>query len=727
MYIGLVSVALAMRLYDLGGRAVHHDESLHGYFAYQLFTGGGYDHNPLMHGMFLFHSMAASFFLFGDNEFSMRIPMALFGSGLVLVPLILKPRIGQLGSLAASLMLAFSPSMLYYSRFARNDIFMAVFALALVGVMWRYIDERKNRWLYIGAGIIALGFTTKETQYIVIALLIAYLVTQVWREIRDWLYARKSLNEFSPSASFLVLIATLTLPLCAAGIAIFQKMAGITLAAEDGVPGLVTGSPEGTGWVVAVGVSLILLAACLWVGWYWNRRVFFSAWAVFAVIFVLIFTNIGSNPGGVGSGAWQSLGYWLAQQDVARGSQPWYYYFTLGAIYEFMPFAVAGISVIYFGFKSGIRSWICLLMIALGMIILANDGLSFQRGIVKAEEQDILSYVGKMALLLVYVAALATPFVLKTSKFNRFLIFWMIGTFIAYTHAGEKMPWLLVNVSLPAIVLAAKIVNDIVMSINWSSAIRNHAGLALVGVPVFFMMIWRILFHDLGDGTSQFLSLWIIFGALGILLLGLQVLSGRIGRSQSFGVVALVTVGLLFILTFRAAWIASYENGDVPREMLVYTQTSPDLHELAKEIERAAEMTGDRKQIKLAIDTRDAFSWPWQWYLRRYTEVAFNDHTDATIPVGDDRLIAVINANNNAKMATKLPDELSGGRKLVHRWWFPERYRDIKPTVFFDTLIDRNRWHGAVDYFLYRKLSNPIGTIDSYVYFSDQLPLTPFK
>ncbi|MDP6417230.1 MAG: TIGR03663 family protein, partial [Gammaproteobacteria bacterium] len=387
-----------------------------------------------------------------DGEFTARLLYALAGTALVAMPLLLRSRLGNLGALITSVMLAFSPAMLYFSRFARNDILVAAWTFGLVIVMWRYIDERKNRWLHIGAGIIALGFTTKETQYIVIALLIAFLITQVWREIRDWLYARKSLNEFSPSASFLVLIATLTLPLCAAGIAIFQKMAGITLAAEDGVPGLVTGSPDGTGWVVAVGVSVILLAACLWVGWYWNRRVFFSAWAVFAVIFVLIFTNIGSNPGGVGSGAWQSLGYWLAQQDVARGSQPWYYYFTLGAIYEFMPLAVAGISVIYYGFRSGIRPWICLLLIAVGMIILANDGLSFQRGIIKTEEQDILSYVGKMALLLVYVAALATPFVLKTSKFNRFLIFWMIGTFIAYTHAGEKMPWLIVNIVLPLII-----------------------------------------------------------------------------------------------------------------------------------------------------------------------------------------------------------------------------------------------------------------------------------
>ena len=727
IYTGLVLVALAMRLYDLGGRAVHHDESLHGYFAYQLFNGGGYDHNPLMHGMFLFHSIATSFFLFGDSDFSLRLPMALFGTGLVLVPLILKHRIGQFGALTAGVMLAFSPSILYYSRFARNDIFMAVFTLALVGVMWRYIDKPKNRWLYIGAALVAVGFATKETQYIVIALLGGFLVTQVWKEIRDWLYARRSLAEFSPEASFLVLFATLTLPLLAAGVAIFQGVFGVVLAAEDGTPGVPTGSPNGPGWYVAIGISAVFLVAALTAGWYWNRRVFLGAFAVFALVFILLFANFGSNPAGVGTGAWQSLGYWLAQQDVARGNQPWYYYFTIGTIYEFMPFAVATGAALYYGFKSGLRPWIFIALIAGAMLVLANDTLSFEKGLIKRAEQDVLTYVGQLALLTVYGSAIALTLVIRTTRFNKFLFFWTVGTFIAYTEAGEKMPWLLVNIALPAVILAASTLNDIIMSIDWRKAWRNRAGLTIVGVPLFYLMLWNIVFHDLGEGSRQFAAVWAILAVLGLLLLGFQVLSSRIGRSQSLCIVGLLTVVIMFGFTFRAGWISTFENGDIPVEMLVYTQTAPDIHNLVKEIEQTADLTGDRYEIKLAIDIRDAYSWPWQWYLRRYTNVSFRDHTADEIKVSDDRLIAVINANNQSTAITKMPDGFSDGRRLVHRWWFPERYRDVTPKMFFDTLLDRNRWEGSLDYFLYRELSNPLGTIDSYVYFSDEVPLVPAK
>jgi hypothetical protein len=223
----------------------------------------------------------------------------------------------------------------------------------------------------------------------------------------------------------------------------------------------------------------------------------------------------------------------------------------------------------------------------------------------------------------------------------------------------------------------------------------------------------------------QFLSWFGILFPVGILLLGLQVLGSRIGRSQVFGITGLLTVVILFGFTFRAGWVASFENSDIPREMLVYTQTAPDIHNLVEEIARTAELTGDRFEIKLAIDIRDAYSWPWQWYLRRYNNVTYSDFTSDETEIEEDRIIAVINENNNASVVTRLPDGFSDGRKLVHRWWFPESYREVSSGTFLGTLIDRDKWAGSVDYFLYRKLANPIGTIDSYVYFSDEVPFAP--
>ena len=48
---------------------------------------------------------------------------------------------------------------------------------------------------------------------------------------------------------------------------------------------------------------------------------------------------------------WRGLGYWIAQQDVARGNQPWYYYFVITPLYEFLPLALAIAAALYYWVK----------------------------------------------------------------------------------------------------------------------------------------------------------------------------------------------------------------------------------------------------------------------------------------------------------------------------------------------------------------------------------------
>src|SRR5690242_14183077 len=67
-FLALMAVGLALRMYDLGYRAFHHDESLHAVYSWYLYVGRGYIHDPMMHGPFQFHFNALMYFLFGDNN-----------------------------------------------------------------------------------------------------------------------------------------------------------------------------------------------------------------------------------------------------------------------------------------------------------------------------------------------------------------------------------------------------------------------------------------------------------------------------------------------------------------------------------------------------------------------------------------------------------------------------------------------------------------------------------
>ena len=174
-----------MRLWDLGSRAMHHDESLHALYSWNLFSGQGYQHNPMMHGPFQFEANAAMFFVFGDSDVTARLLYAVMGAVLIVMPLLLRWRLGRLGALFASALLTASPTILYFSRFARNDILMAVWALGLVICMWRYFDEGRNRYLYVAAALMALAFSTKESSYLVVATLGTVVVPTCRPAARD--------------------------------------------------------------------------------------------------------------------------------------------------------------------------------------------------------------------------------------------------------------------------------------------------------------------------------------------------------------------------------------------------------------------------------------------------------------------------------------------------------------------------------------------------------------
>ena len=65
-----------------------------------------------------------------------------------------------------------------------------------------------------------------------------------------------------------------------------------------------------------------------WTHWFFAVLV---GWTIFLVLFTVLFTNI---KNGIGDGIWQGLYYWIQQQQVARGGQPWYYYLLLIPLYE---------------------------------------------------------------------------------------------------------------------------------------------------------------------------------------------------------------------------------------------------------------------------------------------------------------------------------------------------------------------------------------------------------
>jgi uncharacterized protein (TIGR03663 family) len=164
----LIAVGLIVRFIALGERAFHHDESQDAYFSYLFRQSGDYQYNPLLHGPFRFYLTALMYVLFGDTDFTARLAPALMGAAMIPLCWALRPLIGRIAAFATALLLAFGPSYLYFSRFAREDIYVACLTLALIVVIWRFIDKPRKFYPALIGLFVSLSFATKETTFITI-------------------------------------------------------------------------------------------------------------------------------------------------------------------------------------------------------------------------------------------------------------------------------------------------------------------------------------------------------------------------------------------------------------------------------------------------------------------------------------------------------------------------------------------------------------------------------
>ena len=705
-------VAAAMRLWELDGRAMHYDEAIHLHFSWKLARGIEYAHSPWMHGPFQIELVAVVLKYLGDTDFLARLPYALFGTALTVLPYFMRRLLGDKGAVCAAVILAFSPSLLYFSRFGRNDILMAVWAVLLLIMLWQYGSNSRKRYLFGAAVVTALMLATKETAYFSILFVGLAAMALGWRELWEFVRTRRGLAGMKGAAGFFVLLATLTLPQAAALIALAQSPFGLVIASRD------TGSTGDTGapvweapfvalplWPAPVWMHVVAAAALVGLGlalamWAWRIRaaidlasivvailstaaavsmvvvgpfhnllstqdttgggpagslidcgaglgllllgvivlrlnlassvgwrgtmlllgpVILLTWAwlmflwggaefigqllppaaaaedlqagriavnylapalallillvaggtvgiawggglwlgcavLFYAIWTLLYTTMFTNWPGVFTGSWQSLGYWLMQQDVARGNQPWYYYFVGLSVYELLALAFGAAGVVW---------------------------LIRRRAV-----------YGGMGL------ALAA---------------WVIATLALYTIAAEKMPWLLVNITVPLALVAGMFLGHVMDGINWGFLTIRTMAAMILGPIWLALAVWLAWLTTSGDVNS--LVIWLA----ALILLPLAIVLAWLirGRSQAGGALVLGVAALLLLFGVTAAVRAAYTYDDSNIELLAYAQGSADLVRTHAELQRTALGKGsDGPAVKVDYD----MWYPFQWYVRHETE-----------------------------------------------------------------------------------------------------------
>ncbi len=171
------------RFYDLGIRPPHHDEAVNGWFVDGLFRNGFYKYDPQnYHGPIYFYLLALSEMILGRSVEALRTVTVLFGGLLTVSPFLFKRWIGDRASWIAAFVLAVSPAVVFYSRYAIHEIPFAFFT-AVFFYFWLRAREEVFSWkILLGLGF-CLGVLAclKENFVIFIGcLFIAEIMTRIY-------------------------------------------------------------------------------------------------------------------------------------------------------------------------------------------------------------------------------------------------------------------------------------------------------------------------------------------------------------------------------------------------------------------------------------------------------------------------------------------------------------------------------------------------------------------
>jgi predicted membrane-bound mannosyltransferase len=108
-----------------------------------------------------------------------------FGLGVVAFAWPLRRYLGRWGALSFLLLVTFSPSWTYFTRFVRHDIYLALCNLARSTSPSATPRARTASYLYLSAVVLGFAFTNKEDMYLMTPLFLAALaVMMLWGVVR---------------------------------------------------------------------------------------------------------------------------------------------------------------------------------------------------------------------------------------------------------------------------------------------------------------------------------------------------------------------------------------------------------------------------------------------------------------------------------------------------------------------------------------------------------------
>jgi DNA-binding beta-propeller fold protein YncE/uncharacterized membrane protein len=417
----------------------------------------------------------------------------------------------------------------------------------------------------------------------------------IWRLLRTRSLA--TLRETLPEIDLLVVLGTTMLPQLAA-----FPMALFNLNPWDGDPLLKLQDPTYLVKVAACLLPLVILA--ILIGLAWDRKKWPVYAGIFFGIFFVLYTTFFTNFFGAATGLIGNVNYWMAQQEVQRGGQPWYYYLLVQIpVYEYLP-ALLALTAPILGLTAWLKS-------------------RRESGVGPESTATMIRPTKEPAGFIEPAVSIHED---RPFPMIWLLAFWSVASLAVYSVAGEKMPWLTVHITLPLILVGGWVVGriaghpDVQRLFTWPRAIGLLVLPATLVAFVLSLGAWFAPIRPFSGNTLEAISASSNFVFTFLVTLGGVFLLGRLWRDLQAGVIAkavfLGSAAVLAACTFRAAWMASFKNYDLATEFLVYAHSAPGVKTALSQVEETSRRTQDDLGIQVAYDGR--IGWIMTWYMREF-------------------------------------------------------------------------------------------------------------